>query len=505
LGGRAIARQAVTETSTIAQYQDLKRLREGAAWKLLGADTAPLVCVCLGALFTGSGSRQINAAALHAKLDSLLESLRAAGVEPSQPAQGYAADWVASGWLRRDFPQGAQEEHYSLTVAAGSALRIIDGWRPTALDTTGGVRLESRLASVRSLMRELDQLTDDNPQARLSTLYAEKAMIEHRITETEAGRMLSIDEDRAAERAREIIAQAEQLLGDFDRVRDQFEVIHLDLRKRLLQHEGTRRELVERLLDGIDILRETDAGRAFQAFWSLLMDPSEVSLFEETAHVLANRPFAARLSFDERLSLEMLKARLLAQASDVHEVRGRFVSGLHAYVRSREYAQQRRIMQLVSQAHRAATALIGTVRPNEEIGLNFDRTSAGVRSLSQWSLHDPAASASARRIEDHVPELASPEELRHMVLRAEVDMRTIKANVREYLGAVGQASTSALLQTYPAPQGLGTVLGYLQLALKHGKDDQAPELLEWVGMDGVPRAAWAPRYTLTLECLDAIK
>lgn len=98
--------------------------------------------------------------------------------------------------------------------------------------------------------------------SRLASLYAEKAAIEYRIQETEAGRMVSIDEDRAAERAREIIAQADQLLGDFDRVRDQFEVIHLDLRKRLLQYEGSRRELVEQLLDGIDIIRETDAGFA---------------------------------------------------------------------------------------------------------------------------------------------------------------------------------------------------------------------------------------------------
>lgn len=495
----------MSEASTVAQFQDLKRLRDAAAWKLLGADTASFICTCLLALFPSTGSRQVSAAALHAKLDSVLEALRSAGVEPSQPAQGYAGDWVSSGWLRRDFPQGAQEEHYSVTVAAGSALRIVEGWRPSVADSAGGVRLESRLASVRSLMRELDQLTDDDPKARLESLYAEKAAIEYRIQEVEAGRMTSIDEDRAAERAREIVAQSEQLLGDFDRVRDQFETIHLDLRKRLLQHEGRRRELVEQLLDGIDIIRETDAGRAFQAFWNLLLDPSEASIFEERSRALASRPFATKLSFDERLSLETLKARLLAQATDVHEVRGRFVSGLHAYVRSREYAEQRRIVQLVSQAHRAATALVGHVRPNEEIGLNFDRTSAAIRSLSQWSMHDPEAAATAPRLEDHVPELASPDELRQMVLRAEVDMRAIKANVREYLGAVGRASTGDFLKAYPASQGLGTVLGYLQLAIKHGQMEPDRERLDWIGMDGVPRAAWAVRYVMTGGCIDAIR
>ncbi|MBS0342261.1 MAG: DUF3375 family protein, partial [Proteobacteria bacterium] len=219
---------------------------------------------------------------------------------------------------------------------------------------------------------------------------------------------------------------------------------------------------------------------------------------------LAGRPFASKLSWDERLSIATLKARLLAQASDVHEVRGRFVSGLHAYVRSREYAEQRRIMQLVSQAHRAATALIGHVRVNEEIGLNLDRTSAALHSLSQWSLHDPGAAVVASRIEEHVPEAASPEDLKRMVLRAEVDMRAIKSNVREYLELVGHASTADFLKAYPATQGLGSVLGYFQLSVKYGKDEKESELLQWIGMDGSERAAWAPRYTLTRENIDGI-
>lgn len=108
-------------------------------------------------------------------------------------------------------------------------------------------------------------------------------------------------------------------------------------------------------------------------------------------------------------------------------------------------------------------------------------------------------------MEDHVPELASPDELRQMVLRAEVDMRAVKANVREYLGAVGRASTGDFLKAYPASQGLGTVLGYLQLAIKHGQMEPDRERLDWIGMDGVPRAAWAARYVMTVGCIDAIR
>ena len=57
----------------------------------------------------------------------------------------------------------------------------------------------------------------------------------------------------------------------------------------------------------------------------------------------------------------------------------------------------------------------------------------------------------------------------------------------------------------PASQGLGTVLGYLQLAIKHGQMESDRERLDWIGMDGVPRAAWAVRYVMTAGCIDAIR
>jgi hypothetical protein len=161
-------------------------------------------------------------------------------------------------------------------------------------------------------------------------------------------------------------------------------------------------------------------------------------------------------------------------------------------------------MQLVTQAHRAATVLVGHVRANQDIGFNLDRTSAAIRSLSQWSAHDPSASATVAPMEEHVPEAASPEELRSMVLRAEVDMRAIKANIRAYLAGTERASVGEFLAAYPATQGLGTVLGYLHLAIKHGQAQGERELLSWLGMDGVPRSAWTPMYVITQESIDAI-
>jgi len=54
------------------------------------------------------------------------------------------------------------------------------------------------------------------------------------------------------------------------------------------------------------------------------------------------------------------------------------------------------------------------------------------------------------------------------VQEADIDFRTLAANVRQVLDHAGQVSIGGLLAQFPATQGLGTVVGYLSLGIKHG-------------------------------------
>ena len=250
-------------------------------WRLLGADKGPTI---IGLLQTHlfEVERSVPASILHERIGRDIEELCSRGQDLPQTAQAYVADWLAAGYLERRFPPGASEEEYELSSAAASAIRFLN-----SLVTPRTAATESRLAVVIQQLAHLAEQTDTNPTTRIATLQAEKQRIDEEIEAIQQGRLMPLPDARAIERIREIISLADDLVGDFRRVRDQFEHLNRDLRSRIMDNDGSRGEVLEALFAGVDVIADSDAGRTFSAFWRLLTDPEQSSTLE-----LALRPGA---------------------------------------------------------------------------------------------------------------------------------------------------------------------------------------------------------------------
>jgi hypothetical protein len=193
---------------TLALYEDLRARKEEPAWKLLATLQSPAICTCLQSLFLMDKS--LVTSAFHERLHRQLEIVRRAGADMPKAANEYASDWIDLGWLRRYFPQGATEEVLELTAPAVEAIRyVLRLSRPRATAT------ESRLASVVLLLQTLAEETDENPETRLAGLMAERERLNTEIQAVRAGKVTQLAPERATERAREVLAQADELLGDF--------------------------------------------------------------------------------------------------------------------------------------------------------------------------------------------------------------------------------------------------------------------------------------------------
>ncbi|MGA3257412.1 MAG: DUF3375 family protein, partial [Bryobacteraceae bacterium] len=224
--------------NAIATY---RRLREQSLWRLLASANGPAV---IGLLQTHlfEGDRRLPASILYERLDRDLEDLRAQGVDLPQTAQAYVADWLAAGYLERRFPPGASEEEYELSAGAAAAIRFAAGLvEPRTMAT------ESRLAVVIQQLVRLAEETDTNPETRVATLLSERERIDEQIEAIRHGRLQPLPEARALERVHEIIALADDLAGDFRRVRDRFEQLNRDLRERLMDNDASRGEVLEAL------------------------------------------------------------------------------------------------------------------------------------------------------------------------------------------------------------------------------------------------------------------
>src|SRR6185437_6974080 len=453
-GQAAISGVAMKTPARVATWQ---RLRQQPTWKLLAADNAPLIAALLQALLL-DGERKLPASLLHERLARELDELREHGQVAPRAAQAYVAEWLATGWLERRFPADASEEQYELTAPAIAALRFLG-----SLDSSRSVATESRLALVIQQLVQLARQTDADPHSRLGELLAERERIDAQIAAVSAGRVDVLDETRALERAREVIALADELAEDFRHVRDDFQQLDREFRERIIDDERQRGEMLEALFAGVDVIAESEAGRSFDAFWRLLTDAEQSGQLEAAVDVVTSRDFARQLDRRERAFLLHLTRTLLDRGGHVHDVLQHFARSLKGFVQSRAYLEQRRLHRLLKQTQAEALRLRDQVRSNQGIGYTLTLSSARLHSLSRWRLNDPRQSqvdGSILRAEGAAISLDSVGEL---VAQSEIDFRTLKQHLRSLLAEHAQCSVGIVLQHYPARQGLGSVVGYMAL------------------------------------------
>lgn len=477
-----------------------RALREKPLWRLLAADKAPAILALLQGLFAEPG-KALPSSILHDRLSRELDDLRTRAAEDlRQSAQRYIADWLTEGWLSRRLPAGASEEEYELTAEATAALRFMtDALQPRTVAT------ESRLSLIIQQLVQLSDETNPNPSARLKALQAQRDHIDRFMAQLEHGQVKTISPERALERTREVIAMAQELAADFRGVRAQFEQLNRNLRKDILENEASRGQVLDQLFAGMDVIGDSEQGKSFDAFWKLLTDDEQSSLLLASLDEIAERDFfKRRLSAPERKVLLGLPTRLLAEGTGVHDVLQAFARSLRSFVQSREFQEQRRINALLLQATRAALALKDTVPPSRRIDYHLAQTSGHIRSLSQWAMFDPTG-----KVADATMHKAEPAELdvatvSEMVRNSEIDFRSLKQNVLAILSQRSQASISQVLQTFPAEQGLGSVIGYVSLGHRFGELGQGTELVSWTGLDEVIRSARVPSIYFVKERADEL-
>lgn len=472
--------------SRIATYH---RLREEPLWRLLAADHAPEIIGLLQTLLM-DGERKLSAHVLFERLQHQLDAINASDLPRELPrtAQAYVAHWLAQGYLERRLPEGASEEEYELSAHAAQAVRFIGG-----LDTPRNAATESRLSLVIQQLVQLAEQTETDPAVRLGALYAERDRIDAEIARASAGKVAALDGKRAIERTRQIIQLADDLTEDFRRVRDDFEQLNRSFRERIIDDEGERGDILDKLFEGVDLIGDSEAGRSFHAFWSLLNDVEQSTQLDAALEAVLSRGFARKLQRDERQFLRGFTGVMLERGGHVHDVLQHFARSLRGFVQSRGYLEQRRLNQLLKQAQAEALQLRDSVRARQRTPYTLQLTTSRLRSLSQWRLHDPRQARVDGRIARSDGAAISLDSVGELVAQSEINYRGLRRDLHDLLADHEQLSIGAALAHRPAEQGLGSIIGYLSLATRHGVIAEGEqETVLWRGGDGSERRARIP-------------
>lgn len=464
-----------------------QRLRQEPVWGLLALDNAPIVLGLLQVHLLEK-ERRLPHSVLLERLRQDLGQLRLRGLDLPQTAELYLAGWLRAGFLARSYDPGASEEEYELSAAAVRAIQFLE-----SLGERRAFATESRLSLVIEALQRLAEQTETDPEQRLAALARERDRLDREIEAVRGGRLGTLPDERALERAQEVIALARELSADFRRVRDEFQGLNRELREQIVGNEGSRGEVLEKVFAGVDLIAESESGRTFRAFWRLLTDPEQTLAFEAALQQVLGREFSRRLERRERRFLMELTRGLLDSGTEVHEVFQHFARGLRQFVQSRAYREQRRLNRLLRIAQHQAMIAREQFKPTDSVGLDLYLSSAQIRSLAQWQLHDPDLERGANGMALAEDAEISLESVGALLAHSEIDFRSLRQQVATLLEQRAQISIAEVLQAYPAEQGLGSVVGLLALAVRDGIRSEGRERVDWVGLDGIARRARIPR------------
>jgi hypothetical protein len=470
-----------------ATVEALRRNHPG--WRLLLADSAPLVASFLHNAFVLSNVREMAQAALVERLEDDLFALRQVLGESAFPraAGDYLDDWAASnkGWLRKFYPPGSDEPHFDLTPATEKAL----GWLAT-LAQRAFVGTESRLMTVFELLRQMAEGTETDPQARVRDLQRRRADIDAEIERVRSGELPLLDETALRDRFQQVAATARELLSDFREVEQNFRQLDRSVRERIALWEGGRGALLQEILGERDAIADSDQGRSFRAFWDFLMSAQRQEeltalldrVFELSAiRVMAPDPRLRRVHYDWLGAGEHAQ-RMVALLSQQ----------LRRFLDDQALLENRRIMEILRRIESHALA-VREAQPADAF-MAIDESSPSVELPFERPLHAPAvrAALAAQRLSAGEADVDADALFSQIV----VDKERLASQVRQLLQERSQITLAEVVHAYPLEHGLAELVAYLALASESRKvvfDESERERLPWLSAQGVWKVAELPR------------
>lgn len=475
---------------------DMQR-RQHPAWRLLAADSAPLVASFLHRVFVVPNVRVMAQSNLAESLEDTLYGLReqlGAQVFPKS-AQEYLNDWAANdkGWLRKFYPAGSDEPHFDLTPPTERALAWLG-----SLSDRSFVGTESRLLTLFGLLKQMSDGSETNPQARIAELHKKRDAIDAEIARVVEGDLALLDDTALRDRFQQFAGLARELLADFREVEHNFRALDRKVRERIALWDGAKGTLLQEIMGERDAISDSDQGKSFRAFWDFLMSQSRQEEFTELLERVLELPPVFALAPDVRLKrvhYDWLEAGEYAQRTVAQ-----LSQQLRRFLDDKAWLENRRIMDILRGIEGKALALRNAapaaLRASDfmridEIGVGVDLPLE--RPLYQPPLHTVLTSVALQAGDEDVDAAALFSQVR-------VDKAALSKHIRKSLQTQAQVTLAELLETRPLQQGLGELVAYLQLASESSGsvvDESTQDTVAWVVPDDtsgpVTRRARLPR------------
>ena len=474
-------------------FDEITWLRANSpAWRLLRAESSPLVLSFLHRVFVAENVRAISASDLEGRLDDELYALNqiSPGSFPKK-ARAYLDDWAhpQAGWLRKYYADDSDEPMFDATPAVEKALAWV-----RSLGEREFVGTESRLNTVFELLRQIVHGTETDPAARIDELTRRRRQIEEEIERVQAGDLTLLDPSGVRDRYQQLAATARELLADFREVEENFRRLDRQLREKIAGWQGGKGELLDDVLGSRESIAGSDQGRSFQAFCDFLLSQARqeelselLARVDELAAVAERDPRLRQVHYDWLDAAERTQAtvRLLSEQ-------------LRRFLDDQVWFENRRVTDILREIEASALRLRDA--PVSDLTTEIDTATPAVTLPFERPLYAPVRKP---RIEsDDIRPAGADEETDPAALfdQVHVDPGPLRDAVRAALRRAPQVGLAELVSREPLTQGLAELVAYLSLrdeSFHTVFDEERSEQVRWTDPGGRERAATMPRVTFT--------
>lgn len=463
--------------SSIAQALSFNRiLSDSRSVRLLTATNAPFVLSTVAVHFGGAPTSR-PASEVYELMAADLQVLRQNGMDlPKTPAE-YCKDWVGSGWLVRKSGSQRTGELLEPSEEALSALQAVQRWEKPRSAVTAS-RLESISESLRGLARD----TDPDIASRLKRLQLERDRLEDEIERVSRGDFELPSVELVSERVEDILTSASSVPADFARVRHEFEVLNRTLRRQLLDPDATRGDVLDDIFKGVDLISNSEAGRSFNGFYSIITDPEHSAFIDAWIDQILTSEPARQLNQDSRMALRSLIRDMEDSGAEVNSVMTGLARSLRHYVASEQFAEDRKMIELIRETRALAADAVEKSELNAIHAMEtpLQRIGMSIQSVSSIELTNPSDEVVEGETAVNEPQEIDVDELMAAVRQSEIDLEELMASVRETVSIEGgQATITQVLARHPATQGLGSIVGLIHLGLKYGIPAERTGRVSW--------------------------
>lgn len=442
-------------------YEYLLRLKQThVTWRLLHADNAPLILSFFYHVFIAANRRNYPYSELISKLDDYLYQLRQDYKNETlypKSAKAYIEDWCHNdnAYLRKYYPQYGDEPECDLTPATEKAIDWIQ-----SLEQREFVGTESRLFHLFELLKDIVHKTEVNVALRLAELEAQKQGLEAEINKIKAAGVVEVyDARQIKERFMQAEETARRLLSDFRQVEYNFRELDRNARERITLSDKQKGELLDEIFSEQDVIRNSDQGKSFKAFWEFLMAPQRQAELRQLLADIFVLDDVVKLNPDQFLA--RIPVYLLDAGEKVYRTGNLLADQLRRYLDDQAYLANKRLMELINKIekasirHKEAIPLQGKLMELTDFKANID----GFMSSTLF-MPPKKIKLSTGKLKAGTEDVA----IHALFEQVYVDEALLAARIQKALQQVSQISLKDLLIQFPAEKGLSEIVVYLKLA-----------------------------------------